>query len=255
MSKGYLHNVKFLVVDDNAFMRTIIRRVLGLLEVDEVRDVANGEAAIKMLESFEPDIIITDWMMGPINGIELTKIIRTSENIKNPFTPIIMLSAHSDISRIYEARDAGINEFVVKPISVKSAPLKAQPNPLEEFSPAARKATEDVVADYYDMFLDVVEERRKLPRDTVKALADGRVFSGRQALANGLIDAIGAETEARKWLDETHKIAESLPVQDVEVGDDDEPWRKWVDSKIEKVLFSERLSLDGVISLWQPNLW
>ena len=120
MSKGYLHNVKFLVVDDNAFMRTIIRRVLGLLEVDEVRDVANGEAAIKMLESFEPDIIITDWMMGPINGIELTKIIRTSENIKNPFTPIIMLSAHSDISRIYEARDAGINEFVVKPISVKT---------------------------------------------------------------------------------------------------------------------------------------
>ncbi|NQV83235.1 MAG: signal peptide peptidase SppA [Rhodospirillales bacterium] len=148
-----------------------------------------------------------------------------------------------------------LDKIGIKPISVKSAPLKAQPNPLEEFSPAARKATEAVVADYYDMFLTVVTERRKLPRDKVKALSDGRVYSGRQALANGLIDAIGAETEARKWLAETHKIADSLPILDVQVGDDDAPWRQWMDSKIEKVLFSERLSLDGVISLWQPNLW
>ena len=143
----------------------------------------------------------------------------------------------------------------VKPIAVKSAPLKAQPNPLEEFSPAARKATEAIVADFYDMFIEVVTERRKLPRDKVKTLADGRVFSGREALAQGLIDALGAEAEARKWLVDTHKIADSLPVRDVEINDDDEPWRDWLDSKIEKVLFSERLSLDGVISLWHPNLW
>jgi protease-4 len=143
----------------------------------------------------------------------------------------------------------------IKPISVKSAPLKAQPNPLEEFSPAARKATEAVVADFFDMFIDVVTERRKLPRDKVKELADGRVFSGRQAKALGLVDALGAEAEARKWLFDTHKIADSLPVRDVEIGDDDNPWRKLLDSRIGKVLFSERLSLDGVISLWHPNLW
>jgi len=143
----------------------------------------------------------------------------------------------------------------VKPIAVKSAPLKAQPNPLEEFSPAARKATEAVVADFYDMFIDVVTERRNLPRDKVKELADGRVFSGRQALGHGLIDALGAEAEARKWLVDTHEIADSLPVRDVKISDDDEPWREWLDSKIGKVLFSERLSLDGVISLWHPNLW
>jgi protease-4 len=148
-----------------------------------------------------------------------------------------------------------LDKIGIKPISVKSTPLKAQPNPLEEFSPAARKATQAVVADFYDMFLNVVTERRKLPRDKVKALADGRVYSGRQALANGLIDAIGAEAEARKWLADTHEIDDSLPVRDVQIGDDDEPWRQWLDSKIGKVLFSERLSLDGVISLWHPNLW
>jgi len=148
-----------------------------------------------------------------------------------------------------------LDKIGIKPISVKSAPLKAQPNPLEEFSPAARKATEAVVDDFYDMFLNVVTERRKLPRDKVKALADGRVYSGRQALRHGLIDAIGSEPEARKWLADTHEIADTLPVQDVQIGDDDDPWRQWLDSKIGKVLFSERLSLDGVISLWHPNLW
>ncbi|MBL4691605.1 MAG: S49 family peptidase [Rhodospirillales bacterium] len=148
-----------------------------------------------------------------------------------------------------------LDKIGIKPISVKSAPLKAQPNPLEEFSPAARKATEAVVDDFYDMFLNVVTERRKLPRDKVKALADGRVYSGRQALANGLIDAIGAEAEARKWLADTHEIADSLPVRDVQIGDDDDSWSQWLDSRIGKVLFSERLSLDGVISLWHPNLW
>ena len=148
-----------------------------------------------------------------------------------------------------------LDKIGIKPISVKSAPLKAQPNPLEEFSPAARKATQAVVADFYDMFLNVVTERRKLPRDKVKALADGRVYSGRQALANGLIDAIGAEAEARKWLADTHEIADSLPVRDVQIGDDDDSWSQWLDSRIGKVLFSERLSLDGVISLWHPNLW
>ncbi len=143
----------------------------------------------------------------------------------------------------------------IKPISVKSTPLKAQPNPLEEFSPAARKATEAVIADFFDMFITLVSERRSLTKEKVRILADGRVFSGRQALSKGLIDALGAEPEARKWLADTHEIADSLPVKDVEVKHDEESWREYLDSKIGKVLFSERLSLDGVISLWHPSLW
>jgi len=148
-----------------------------------------------------------------------------------------------------------LDKIGVKPEVVKSAPLKAQPNPLERFSPEARKAAEEVIADFFDMFQARVAERRSLSREKVKALADGRVFSGRQALSRGLVDAIGAEPEARAWLAETHEIAESLPVRDVKIKDDKELWREYLDSKIEKVLFSERLSLDGVISLWHPNLW
>ena len=146
-----------------------------------------------------------------------------------------------------------LDNIGVKPIVIKSAPLKAQPNPFEKFSKAARKVTESVVADFYNMFIDVVAERRNLPREKVKKLADGRVFSGRQAYALGLIDAIGAETEARKWLFDSHEIADSLPIEDIEIAKDGIPWASWLNSKIEKIIFSKRLSLDGMISLWQPK--
>ena len=154
---------------------------------------------------------------------------------------------------------ANINKLMdkigVDPITIKSAPLKAQPNPMEPFSPEARKVTEELVADFFDMFVSLVSERRSMSKDKVLKLADGRAFSGRQAFANGLIDAIGAEPEVRKWLAEKHKIADDLPIKDVKVVDDDKTWRDLLDSKIGRFLFSKRLSLDGVISLWQPNLW
>ena len=148
-----------------------------------------------------------------------------------------------------------LEKLGIKPEVVKSGPLKAQPNPLERFTPEARKATEVVIQDFYDMFVDLVAERRSLPRDKVLALADGRVFSGRQAKEEGLVDSLGSEPEARKWLAETHKIADSLPVKEVKVKHEDEPWRDLFNFIMGKVLFSERLRLDGVISLWHPDLW
>ena len=148
-----------------------------------------------------------------------------------------------------------LDKIGIKSVVVKSGPLKAQPNPLEKFLPAARKATEAIIADYFDMFVTLVAERRSLSREQVLKLADGRVFSGRQAKKAGLVDALGAEPEARKWLSETHKIADSLPVKEVKVKHEDELWRDLFDSIIGKVMFSERLSLDGVIALWHPDLW
>ena len=148
-----------------------------------------------------------------------------------------------------------LDKIGIKSVVVKSGPLKAQPNPLEKFSPAARKATEAIIADYFDMFVTLVAERRSLSREQVLKLADGRIFSGRQAKKAGLVDALGAEPEARKWLSETHKIADSLPVKEVKVKHEYELWRDLFDIMIGKVMFSERLSLDGVISLWHPDLW
>ncbi len=148
-----------------------------------------------------------------------------------------------------------LEKLGVKPEAIKSRPLKAQPNPLEPLTPKAREAARFVVMDLFEMFVDMIEERRNLPREKVLALADGRVFTGRQAVANGLVDALGGESDARRWLAQTHAIAASLPIKDVEIEHEGALWRDLIGGLVGKVLFSERLRLDGPISLWHPSLW
>lgn len=141
----------------------------------------------------------------------------------------------------------------IRPESVKSAPLKAQPNPLEPFTEEARQATRAVVMDMYAMFVDMVVERRGMTRERALPLADGRIFTGRQALADGLIDAIGGEEAARNWLDTTHQIDTKLPIRDIDIERPEDAWAGMARSLVGKALFSERLTLDGLISLWQPS--
>ncbi len=148
-----------------------------------------------------------------------------------------------------------LDKLGVKAETIKSRPLKAQPNPLELLTPEAREAAKFVVLDLFELFVDMVEERRNLPRDKVLALADGRVFTGRQAVANGLVDGLGGESDARLWLAQTHAIAASLPIKDVKIEHEGALWRDFIGGLAGKVLFSERLRLDGPISLWHPSLW
>ncbi|MCZ6606559.1 MAG: response regulator [Alphaproteobacteria bacterium] len=120
MAVKYLEDVKFLIVDDNAFMRTIIRQVLSALHAEQVREASDGEDALQIMQTFAPDIIILDWEMKPMDGLEFTRKVRLSRDSPNVFTPIVMVSGHSERGRVVAARDAGVNEFVVKPISAKS---------------------------------------------------------------------------------------------------------------------------------------
>lgn len=147
-----------------------------------------------------------------------------------------------------------LDRLGIQPESIKSGPLKAQPNPLEPFSPAARQATEAVVADIYQMFVGMVAERRKMSEGVVKRLADGRVYTGRQALGNGLVDAIGGESEARQWLEDNKKISASLPVRDVASADTAEQVSRWLHGVAGKALFLEWLNLDGLMSVWHPRM-
>jgi protease-4 len=146
-----------------------------------------------------------------------------------------------------------LDKLGIKPESVKSSPIKAQPNPLEPFTPDAREAIRKVVADVYDMFVSMVQERRKLSSEEVKAVADGSVFTGRQAKANGLVDVLGGEREARAWLADKHGISQSLPVRDVELYGPGEELRDMIGGLVGKALLSERLTLDGVVSVWHPS--
>lgn len=155
-----------------------------------------------------------------------------------------------------------LDKLGVKPEIVKSGRLKAQPNPFEPFSPDAREVMRTVILDLHELFVQTVAERRSLALEQAASLADGRVFSGRQAHARGLIDALGGEAEARAWLREVHAIPVTLPTEDLTIDDDirfldgiiNGIFNGIVEDVFGKTLFSERLMLDGLVSLWHPDI-
>ncbi len=145
----------------------------------------------------------------------------------------------------------------IQPEAIKSSPLKAVPSPLEKLTDAGRVVTKRLVDDVYAMFVDMVAERRNLPRDRALELADGSVYTGRQAKAAGLIDQLGGEAEAREWL-ATRGVPRSLPSRKIEVERDDDFWpgvaRSMIAAVTGKTYLSERLTLDGLVAVWHPDL-
>ena len=115
-----LSALKVLLVDDNAHMRTITSAVLQSAGIRLVREASDGGAALEVLRSYPIDLAIVDFKMFPLDGVEFTRLVRNSPDTANPYLPIIMMTGHSEKSRIVEARDAGVTEFVVKPITAKA---------------------------------------------------------------------------------------------------------------------------------------
>lgn len=137
--------------------------------------------------------------------------------------------------------------------AIKSSPLKATPSPLEPLTEEARTAIQVIIDDMHALFTAMVAERRGLDPKRARALADGRVYSGRRALEVNLVDAIGDESAARIWLAEARDVPESLPTRDVEIERSGEAWFERVSSFADNLLFSERLTLDGLVSVWHPE--
>jgi len=157
----------------------------------------------------------------------------------------------------------------IKVDEIKSSPLKATPSMFAETSPEARAVTEAMVRDGYDWFVGLVAERRPFDISTARSLSDGRVYTGRQAIAARLIDEIGGENVARTWLETEKKLDAGLKIVDwTEDGVTDLNF-------VSKVLniaaglvgltpndravlgisnLSGRRSLDGMLSLWHPRL-
>ena len=134
--------------------------------------------------------------------------------------------------------------------TVKSGALKSEPSPLRPMSEEGRAALAAVVEDSYQWFVALVAERRHLDRADALALADGRIFTGRQALAAGLLDALGGEAEARDWLAETSGVSLGIPTRDIAIERREGLWRLLRSAG--KTLLPERLTLDGLVSVWQP---
>ena len=138
--------------------------------------------------------------------------------------------------------------------ALKSSPLKGAPGPLEKMTPAARKTTISIVNDISTMFVRMVSNRRNLSIDRASALSDGRVYSGQMALKHGLIDAIGGRREALKWLKIERNIPDELPIINLKTEMSKMSWLERFKSLYQKVFNSERLVLDGLLSIWQPSV-
>ncbi len=119
MSGYRFDKLKMLVVDDNQHMRKLVITIMQAFGTTQIAEAPSGEKALAMLREFNPDVIILDWQMDGMSGIEFAKSLRTSQTTPNPFVPIIMLTGHTSIEHVRAARDAGINEFLAKPVSVK----------------------------------------------------------------------------------------------------------------------------------------
>lgn len=116
----YLQNVRVLIVDDQDFIRSLLRHILGVLGCKQITDAADGHTAWEIIQDGAPDLLIVDWEMSPMDGLELVNKVRNDKKSPDKFLPIIMITAHSERPRIITARDSGVNEFVMKPVSAKT---------------------------------------------------------------------------------------------------------------------------------------
>jgi two-component system chemotaxis response regulator CheY len=119
-SRYVLENINVLVVDDNRHMRQLVESILHALGVKHVCQAGDAAQAFKELQHFTADVIIVDWHMDPLDGLDFVRLVKTAKDSPNPYVPIIMLSGYTEYRRVTEARDAGVHEFLAKPISAKA---------------------------------------------------------------------------------------------------------------------------------------
>src|SRR5205085_5694991 len=119
MIRVIFSRLRFLVIDDNAHMRRIVRTLLHGFGARDVHEAEDGASGLEAFNRCAPDIVLTDWAMPIFDGLELTQMIRQPGANANPYVSIIMLTGHSEKKRVTAARDAGVTEFLAKPISAK----------------------------------------------------------------------------------------------------------------------------------------
>lgn len=141
--------------------------------------------------------------------------------------------------------------------TIVSGPLKGQPSFTEPLSPQGRDELQGIVMDMYDQFVGMVATGRHMDIERVRQLADGRAYTGRQALQLGLIDAIGDEHDAREWLAKTKGVSADLPVEEVTTGSlASRAFASslgWMFNSLWKSLLSQGVILDGAWALWQRS--
>src|SRR5579864_4673397 len=115
-----VQSLSVLVVDDNQYMRKMVRNLLVNCGIKEIYEAADGVAALDAIRTMAPDVVILDWEMPLLSGAELVRIVRSPGVFPMPDIPIIMLTGHGERWRVVEAVRLGVHEYLIKPVSAKS---------------------------------------------------------------------------------------------------------------------------------------
>ena len=151
-----IQSLAVLVVDDNQYMRKMIRNLLVNCGIKDIYEANDGIAALDAIRSVAPDVVILDWEMPLLSGAELVRIVRSPGVFPMPDVPIIMLSGHGERWRVVEAVRLGVNEYLIKPVSAKAlydrlVSIMMQPRPVVQlgdyYGPEPRKLMSDSLDD------------------------------------------------------------------------------------------------------------
>jgi protease IV len=210
--------------------------------------VGGGEAlyaALERLRQSKPVVAVmrgTAASAGYMTALGADRILARESTVTGSIGVLLQSFDASDL----------LGRLGVRAESIASGPLKDQPSPFRPLSPEGREALARVIADMHDQFVAKVVTARHMEEAVVRGPADGRIFSGRQALAAGLVDAIGGEPEARAWLAAERQVPEDLPVQDLETRGVSERLLGSLFGGMVKIVLSEWLGVDGFRMVWQP---
>jgi protease IV len=218
--------------------------------------------ALRELQSKKPMVVVVDGLAASgayIAALSADHIIANETSLVGSIGVLFQYPNFTDV----------LKTIGIKVEEVKSSPLKAAPNGFEPTSPEARAAIEAIVLDSYAWFKDLVKNRRKMDNGQLTRVADGRVFTGRQAVGLKLVDGLGNEKTALAWLEKEKKVPANTPVRDyslrprfselsflhVAAWTFEAVGFSAVAHRIEEwgaVQAVERLNLDGLLALWHP---
>ncbi|HTM75771.1 MAG TPA: signal peptide peptidase SppA [Pseudolabrys sp.] len=218
--------------------------------------------ALRELQSRKPMVVVVDGLAASgayIAALSADHIIANETSLVGSIGVLFQYPNFTDV----------LKTIGIKVEEVKSSPLKAAPNGFEPTSPEARAAIEAIVLDSYAWFKDLVQNRRKMDSSQLTRVADGRVFTGRQAVGLKLVDGLGNEKTALAWLEKEKKVPANTPVRDyslrprfgelsflhVAAWTFEAVGLSAIAHRIEEwgtVQAVERLNLDGLLALWHP---
>ena len=234
-----------------------------IVEIDSPGGTVTGSEALfdglRDLSAKKPTVAVVDGLAasgGYIAAMGTDRIVARQTSVVGS---IGVLFQSPNVSRLLDTWGVSVD-------TIKSAPLKASPNPFEKTTPEAQAAMAAVINDNYDWFKRVVSERRGLSGPDLAAVSDGRVFTGRQAVGLKLVDEIGTEKQAIAWLEGNKGIAKDLPVREWKPEDRARlglwsmaaqaagalGWQDLAATLAAAARVGDQPVLDGVLALWHP---